>query len=184
MSSGRRVAPLALAILRSPMSRTSRSRGRIPLTRTLNYLAFLPLASRAPTYGRLVYALARDPRVPGSRKALLGAAAAYVVSPIDLVPDVIPLVGALDDVAILVLAMEVFLEGLPGGILDEKLRELDIDVAAFERDRARIRRLIPGPLRHVISRFPGAVRGLGSLIRQTGIDSRLRALIAQEVVLA
>ena len=115
---------------------------------------------------------------------MLGAAAAYVVSPIDLVPDMIPLVGGIDDVAILVLAIEVFLEGLPGGILDEKLRELDIDTAAFERDRARIRRLMPRPLRHAISRVPGAVRGIGSLVRQTGIDRRLRALLAQEVVLA
>jgi uncharacterized membrane protein YkvA (DUF1232 family) len=45
--------------------------------------------------------LAGDPRVPRSRKVLLGAALAYLALPFDLVPDFIPVAGQLDD-AILV----------------------------------------------------------------------------------
>lgn len=43
---------------------------------------------------------ARDPRVPWHAKALAGAVAAYALSPIDLIPDFIPLLGYLDDLLI------------------------------------------------------------------------------------
>lgn len=43
---------------------------------------------------------ARDPRVPWYAKALAGAVAAYALSPIDLVPDFIPILGYLDDLLI------------------------------------------------------------------------------------
>jgi hypothetical protein len=52
------------------MARRKRSNQGIGLVRTLNLLAFLPLAGRAPMYGRLLWALVLDPRVPASRKAL------------------------------------------------------------------------------------------------------------------
>src|SRR4051812_184509 len=98
----------------------SKQRG-LGALRVLNMLPFLPLAGRAPAYARLLLALAMDPRVPASRKALLGLAGAYIVSPIDLVPDMIPIIGAIDDVAVMVLAIDVFLEGLPRELLNEKL---------------------------------------------------------------
>ena len=71
----------SLAILRPPMVRRKRSRGS-GLLRILNFLPFLPLAGRAPMYARLLWALATDPRVPVTRKALLGLAGAYIVSPV------------------------------------------------------------------------------------------------------
>lgn len=43
---------------------------------------------------------ARDPRVPWYAKALGGAVAAYALSPIDLIPDFIPVLGYLDDLII------------------------------------------------------------------------------------
>jgi uncharacterized membrane protein YkvA (DUF1232 family) len=43
---------------------------------------------------------ARDPRVPWHAKALAGAVAAYALSPIDLIPDFIPVLGYLDDLLI------------------------------------------------------------------------------------
>ncbi len=64
-------------------------------------------------YARLLWALASDPRVPVTRKALLGLAGAYIVSPFDLVPERVPFFGAVDDVVVMVLAIDVFLEGLP-----------------------------------------------------------------------
>lgn len=42
----------------------------------------------------------RDPRVPKRAKWLAGAAVAYALSPIDLIPDFIPVIGHLDDVLI------------------------------------------------------------------------------------
>ena len=45
-----------------------------------------------------VWIAARDPRVPWYAKLLAGAVAAYALSPIDLIPDFIPVLGYLDDV--------------------------------------------------------------------------------------
>ncbi len=105
-----------------------------------------------PCTARLLWALARDPRVPTTRKALLGFAGAYIIAPIDLIPERIPLIGALDDVAVMVLAIDVFLEGLPENLLKEKLDELGIPQAELDSDLRRVRRILPRPVRAVIAR--------------------------------
>ena len=58
------------------------------------------LATLLPNLVRLFHALVRDSRVPRSSKVLLGFAIAWFVSPIDLVPEFIPVLGPLDDAAI------------------------------------------------------------------------------------
>ena len=167
----------ALAILGLPMTRTHRRRGG-GLLRALNLLPFLPLASRAPLYARLLWALASDPRVPASRKALLGLAGAYIVSPLDLIPEWIPLLGAVDDVAVMVIAIDVFLEGLPDGLVAEKLVELGIPPSELESDLARVRRVVPRPLRTLVARVPGLIDRLAAKIDEAGIAGRVRELIA------
>jgi uncharacterized membrane protein YkvA (DUF1232 family) len=159
------------------MARSKRSRSGLGVVRALNLLAFLPIASRAPLYGRLLWALASDPRVPTSRKLLLGLAAAYVVSPFDLVPDRLPVVGALDDVAVMVLAVDVFLEGLPESLVAEKLAELGLPRNELDADLKRVRRLVPGPLRRVAARIPDAMEGVAAFARDRGVDRRLRELM-------
>jgi uncharacterized membrane protein YkvA (DUF1232 family) len=52
-----------------------------------------------------LYLVGRDPRVPWYVKALAVATAAYALSPIDLIPDFIPVLGYLDDLVILPLAI-------------------------------------------------------------------------------
>jgi uncharacterized membrane protein YkvA (DUF1232 family) len=150
------------------------------LFRSLNYLAFLPLASRAPTYGRLLLALLGDDRIPPSRKAVLGLAAGYLLSPIDLIPEGIPLLGALDDVAVVIIALDVFLEGVPRALLDEKLLELGMDGDELDEDLARVRRTVPRPVRALFKRLPAALDGAASLIRRSGADQRLRDLTRKE----
>ena len=153
------------------MANRSRRRG---LLRTLNYMAFLPLASRAPTYGRLLLALVRDDRVPASRKAVLGLAAAYLALPVDIIPEAVPVIGALDDLAVVVLALDVFLETVPPHLLEEKLVELEIDRGQLERDLAQVRRFVPGPVRRTFARLPDVLAGAGSLLERTGLDARFR----------
>jgi len=53
----------------------------------------------------LVRRLLRDPGMPRGAKLLLGALVAYLVLPIDLVPDVIPVAGQLDDAILVVLVL-------------------------------------------------------------------------------
>jgi uncharacterized membrane protein YkvA (DUF1232 family) len=147
------------------------------IRRALGLLAFLPVATRAPTYARLVWALALDERTPSPRKALLGAALGYVFLGRDLIPDDIPIVGGLDDLVVVALAVELFLDGVPPQLLTEKLDELAIDRRAFDEDIARIRRLTPRPVRRLIRRIPGWIGAAADTLRQTGLGPRLRAWI-------
>ncbi len=48
-----------------------------------------------------LYYVARDPRTPWYAKLLAGAIVAYALSPIDLIPDFIPVLGLLDDLLLL-----------------------------------------------------------------------------------
>ena len=60
---------------------------------------------------------ARDPRTPWYAKALAGAVAAYALSPIDLIPDFIPVLGYLDDVIIVPLGILAVLRLIPPEIM-------------------------------------------------------------------
>jgi uncharacterized membrane protein YkvA (DUF1232 family) len=59
-----------------------------------------------PAYLRLLAGLLTDPRVSRLDKVIVGAAIAYIVMPIDLIPDFIPFLGQVDDVFLLVLALQ------------------------------------------------------------------------------
>jgi uncharacterized membrane protein YkvA (DUF1232 family) len=143
-------------------------------------LAFLPIASRIPTYARLVTALVLDDRMPAGPKALLAGAAGYVAIGRDLIPDSVPILGGVDDLVVVVLAVDLFLEGAPDDLLEEKLDELGIDRAAFDRDVAQIRRLTPGPVRRTIRRVPDLIGGVGAVLKQLGLGPRVRAWITKE----
>ena len=59
-----------------------------------------------PNYLRMLYGLLRDSRVATVDKLLVGAAIAYIVAPVDLIPDWIPFLGEVDDVFLLVTALQ------------------------------------------------------------------------------
>ena len=59
-----------------------------------------------PHYLRLLWGLARDPRVAVVDKLLVVGAAIYIVSPIDIIPDFIPFFGQVDDLYLLVIALQ------------------------------------------------------------------------------
>jgi uncharacterized membrane protein YkvA (DUF1232 family) len=105
-------------------------------------------------YGRLLMELVRDARVPLKTKAILGAAAAYIASPIDLIPDFLPFIGRIDDAAVLVLAVDYFLEAVPRELVMEHMNELGIDGRELERDLESARRAVPRPIRTAIRRLP------------------------------
>lgn len=71
------------------------------------------LASLLLRNGRLLWRLIRDSRTPLLPKLILGAALLYALSPLDFVPDFVPLVGQLDDVAVLALGLELFFKNVP-----------------------------------------------------------------------
>jgi uncharacterized membrane protein YkvA (DUF1232 family) len=142
--------------------------------------AFLPTASRSVVYVRLIWSLIRDDRVPTSRKALLGGAMVYFALPFDIVPDDVPILGMLDDLVVVVLGVDLFFDGIPDGILDEKLTDLGVDRAAFERDLGQIRRLTPQPVRRLVRRIPPAIDVVADAARASGIGPRVRSWINKE----
>jgi uncharacterized membrane protein YkvA (DUF1232 family) len=67
---------------------------------------------------RLAWRLIRDPHVGTWTKLVIpGIALAYLISPVDVLPDVLPVVGQLDDLAVLVLAIKLFIELCPADIV-------------------------------------------------------------------
>jgi uncharacterized membrane protein YkvA (DUF1232 family) len=154
------------------------------LRRGVGLLALLPVASRVPSYARLIWALTLDERTPPARKALLGGALGYLVLGKDIVSDDVPVIGGLDDLVVVALAVDLFLDGVPRWLIEEKLDELGIDRAAFDADIGQIRRLTPGPVRRVIQRVPGALGVVGGAVESSGIVPRVRRWITKEETLA
>jgi uncharacterized membrane protein YkvA (DUF1232 family) len=62
---------------------------------------------------------ARDPRVPWYAKATAGAVAAYALSPVDLIPDFIPIIGYLDDLLIVPVGIMLAVKLVPADLMQE-----------------------------------------------------------------
>ncbi len=143
-----------MASPRGVRSRSARpAPGRAPRTgakRTvLSYLLELP------RFVRLLWGLLTDSRVAGVDKLLVVGAVAYIVTPMDFIPDVIPFLGQVDDVYLLALALRRLIRnagravlqshwtGDPGRLRDLNLRKVLIAAAFFLplRIRRRLREL-------------------------------------------
>jgi uncharacterized membrane protein YkvA (DUF1232 family) len=77
---------------------------------------------RVSTLKRDTYALylaSRDPRVPRLAKILLVVIVAYALSPIDLIPDFVPLLGYLDDMLLLPLGIALAIKLIPRALWEE-----------------------------------------------------------------
>ena len=70
-------------------------------------------------------ALMRDPRVPWWAKIIAAAVVVYVASPIDLIPDFIPVLGQLDDLLVAIIGGTLLLRSVPRHVVEEHLREYE-----------------------------------------------------------
>jgi uncharacterized membrane protein YkvA (DUF1232 family) len=108
-----------------------------------------------PNIIKLVARLLRDPRVPRRAKITLGLAAAYVASPIDLIPEVIPVIGWADDVLIIMFAIDSLIDRAGEEIVQE-LWDGPGDLLALVRDVVGLsRNLVPKRLTNIIDRLNG-----------------------------
>ncbi|HEY3892229.1 MAG TPA: YkvA family protein [Bradyrhizobium sp.] len=80
-----------------------------------------------------VYLAAYDPRVPWYAKILAGAVAGYALSPIDLIPDFIPVLGYADDLIIVPLGIWLVVSLIPNEVMAECRAKAD---AAAQRPRS------------------------------------------------
>lgn len=119
---------------------------------------------RLPRYVRLARALVADPVVPGGRKAVLGAALAYTVSPIDLVPGIIPVAGQLDDLAVLLLGLRQALAGCPADVAEGHLAAAGLTGATLEDDL------------HTVQGAAGWLLGKTATVALRAVSGSLRAL--------
>lgn len=78
----------------------------------------------SPTYIRLYGRLMLDSRVPLSARILVWLSLIYVISPIDLIPDWIVIVGWLDDLALLVLPLMNLVRATPRPVMAEHMARL------------------------------------------------------------
>jgi len=100
-----------------------------------------------PDFLKLLFRLLRDPRVPRLDKALLGLVVAYIVLPTDLLPDFLAVLGYVDDLFLLGMALDRLLEHAGPRVLRDH----------WDADPAVLHALVGG-LHQLGSVLPGRVR--------------------------
>jgi uncharacterized membrane protein YkvA (DUF1232 family) len=108
-----------------------------------------------PNIVKLVARLLKDPRVPRRAKIMLGLAVAYVASPIDFIPEIVPIIGWADDVLIMMFAIDSLIERAGKEVVEE-LWDGPGDLLALVRDVVGLSRsVMPRRLGNIIDRLSG-----------------------------
>jgi len=87
-------------------------------------------ASRLKSETYTLFLVARDPRTPWFAKLIAGAVVAYALSPIDLIPDFIPVLGYLDDLLLLPLGIWLAIRLVPPEVVSECRARAEASVGA------------------------------------------------------
>jgi uncharacterized membrane protein YkvA (DUF1232 family) len=146
----------------------------VNLSGRLRYLRLASLVWKLPTYARIVWGLVRDPRVPLPLKGLLAAGLAYVVVPIDLVPDAIPILGQADDLTVLLLVLDLFIANAPREVREEQVQRARNGTAQLDRDLLRLRALMGDRYDEIRDRLPELLERYGDLRDSRAVKSLLR----------
>ncbi|MFH0924368.1 MAG: DUF1232 domain-containing protein [bacterium] len=89
-------------------------------------LSAFKFVKNIPNFIKLYWCLLFDKRVPFYLKLMLFGAISYFISPIDFVPEVfLPLIGILDDVVVLILALRYFILWCPKELVMEHVQAID-----------------------------------------------------------
>jgi uncharacterized membrane protein YkvA (DUF1232 family) len=100
---------------------------------------FWQAVKRLPTYAKLATAILRDPDVPKSAKVVLGVGGGYALSPIDLIPGIIPVVGQMDDVYAVLTALQQSLKRMPDDLANKHLETAGVSRDLIDGDLAAVR---------------------------------------------
>lgn len=99
---------------------------------------FTALVKRLPNYMSLAKRILSDPDVPNKSKALLGLGGAYALSPIDLVPGIIPVAGQLDDAYALLFGLRKSLTSMPAEKAEAHLQDAGVSLEEIDEDIALV----------------------------------------------
>ncbi len=106
-----------------------------------------------PRFGLLVARLLRDPRVPPSRKLLLGGTVVYLVSPIDLIPEMLPIGGWADDTILIAFALGQLVTSVPDEVIEEHWSGPRESLESVRKVLDFASDLIPTPVRNLLDTF-------------------------------
>jgi uncharacterized membrane protein YkvA (DUF1232 family) len=101
--------------------------------------ALFRLARELPMYGRVVYCLYRDPRTPRAWKIGLTSAVFLIVTPFVNIPEVIPVLGEMETVALLLLAIRIAVGRAPKHLVAEHEAAIEAGTSLFHEDLQRAR---------------------------------------------
>lgn len=113
--------------------------------------AFWDVVKRTPAYARLIAAMSRDPDVPAQAKASLLVGGAYMVSPVDLIPGLIPVAGQIDDLYVVLTALQLAMRTSPPEVVSRHLAAQGLHRDQIDHDLAVIRRLVREGVRKAIT---------------------------------
>ena len=127
------------------------------------YMRLAQLVWKLPTYARLVWGIVRDGRTPLPLKALLVGGLAYLLTPLDLVPDALPIIGQADDLTILLIVLDVFVANAPEPVRREHLERARNGTARLDEDLARLRALLGDRYDQIRDALPELLERYGQL---------------------
>lgn len=108
----------------------------LPLLR----MELMPVLRRLPAYSRLAWALVRDRRIKRRHRILLLGGIGYLLSPIDLIPGFIPVLGQLDDLGIALWTLRRTLQAAPAEVAEAHLAASDLSREILNADLSRVNR--------------------------------------------
>jgi uncharacterized membrane protein YkvA (DUF1232 family) len=109
----------------TPLARPVQIDAHVPVGR-LRRNSHASLAHRVRVDAHAAWLSVRDPRTPWYARAFGLLVAAYALSPLDLIPDFIPVVGLLDDAILIPAGIWLFVKMLPKGVFEEHRAEAAI----------------------------------------------------------
>lgn len=109
-----------------------------------------------PNLVKLLGRLIKDPRVPRRSKLVLMAAVGYVMSPIDLLPEMIPIAGMLDDIFIVIFALNHLIERAGEEVVLEHWDGPQDLLGMIKSVLSTANDLVPAKIRKLLGRLAGA----------------------------
>jgi uncharacterized membrane protein YkvA (DUF1232 family) len=154
----------------------------VNLSRRWRHRRLARLIWKLPTYARVIWGLARDPRTPLPLKGLLGAALLYLAVPLDLIPDAIPILGQADDLTVLMLVLDLFIANAPADVRREHLARAGNGTADLDRDLAKLRAVLGHRYDDIRDRLPDLLERYGELRDADGLKRLLAGWRRRRVI--
>ena len=102
------------------------------------------------------------------------AGLAYVVVPIDLIPDAIPILGQADDLTVLLLVLDLFIANAPKEVREEQVERARNGTAQLDQDLAKLRELMGDRYDTIRDRLPDLLERYGDLRESRAVKAVLR----------